>query len=402
MKILIADKFETWGVEELKKAADEVRMEPGLKGPELAARVADFNPAVLVVRSTKVTDDVLAASRKLRLVIRAGSGYDTIDVHAASERGIMVSNCPGMNSIAVAELVIGLMISLDRRIPDNVIDLRNGKWNKKGYSKAGLGLKGKVLGVVGAGRIGIEVATRALAFEMDVLYSHLGRSRGLSDLGHARRVEMDYLLEHADFVTIHVPGGESTRNLIDASKLARMKPTAFLINTARADVIDQAALVDALQSGRIRGAAADVYHGEPPADATEINNPLAALPNFYGTHHIGASTEQAQLAVAGEVVRIIEHYRRTGEFLNCINIAEPTRTVMLVARLHNKPGALAAVFTQLATEEINVEEMDHILYNGGKAACAHIRLGKLPSDTLLHRLTHDEPSVLGIELMQID
>ncbi len=165
MKILIADKFEKEGVDGLKKVTPEVAAEAGLKDEALAKRIAEYDPTVLVVRSTKVNAEALKAGRGLKLVIRAGSGYDTIDVKAAGERGIKVANCPGMNAVAVAELVFGLMIAADRRIADNVADLRAHKWNKKEYSK-GLGLKGSTLGIIGVGNIGKEVAKRAIAFDM--------------------------------------------------------------------------------------------------------------------------------------------------------------------------------------------------------------------------------------------
>jgi D-3-phosphoglycerate dehydrogenase len=402
VKILIADNFEPWGVDQLKGMATELVHEPGLKGAALKDKLQQFDPDVLVVRSTKVSADVLGGAQSLRLIIRAGSGVDTIDVKAASDRGIMVSNCPGANSAAVAELTMGLIIALDRRIPDNVADLRRHAWNKKGYSKGARGLKGRTLGIVGAGRIGTEVARRALAFDMNVLYFHLGRNLRLVDYPNCKRAELDDLLRFSDIITVHVPGGESTRHLLDERRLSLMKPHALLINTSRADVIDEAALIKALRSGALRGAAVDVYHGEPPADATEINSPLAEIPNLYGTHHIGASTEQAQLAVAEETVRIVMHYRGSGKILNCVNLQKPLTRCMLVVRLRNKPGGLAHVFQQISEAGINAEEMDHTVYDGGTAAVAHIRLDKQPNEQTLTRIREGHANVLGVELMTVD
>jgi D-3-phosphoglycerate dehydrogenase len=402
MKILVADKFEAVGIDRLRGLADEVLCEPGLKGEGLAQRVAALDPDVLVVRSTKVTRDALTASRTLRLVVRAGSGVDNIDVSAASQAGIMVSNCPGQNAVAVAELTLGLILSLDRRIPENVADARAHRWNKQAYSKTALGVKGQTIGIVGAGRIGTEVARRALAFDMGVLYYHLGRNRRLVDFPHARRAELDDLLREADVVTVHVPGGEATRNLIDGRRLGLLKPSALFINTSRADVVDEEALIRALREGQLRGAAVDVFRGEPAADASTVDAPVCDVPNLYVTHHIGASTQQAQLAVAEETVRIIANYKASGKVLNCVNMQTPMRTVMLVVRLVNQPGGLAHVFQQIAGEDINVEEMDHVIYDGGKAACAHIRVNRQPSEQTLQRLRQEHPNILGVEVMQVD
>lgn len=402
MRILIVDKFEAAGVAGLKQLAEDVAAETGLKGEALARRVAEYDPDVLIVRSTKVPREVIDAGRRLKLIVRAGSGVDNIDVAAASQRGVMVANCPGQNAVAVAELTIGLMVALDRHIPDNVCDQRAHKWNKSLYGKLGLGLKGRTIGIVGAGKIGTEVARRALAFDMKVLYYHLGRNQRLADFPTARRTELDELLRESDVVSLHVPGGDNTNNLIDARRLALMKPTALLINTARGGVIDEEALVAALREGRLRGAALDVFCGEPAADAKELTSPLCDVPNLYLTHHIGASTEQAQLAVADETVRVVREYKQSGRAPNTVNMRAPERSAMLVVRLRNEPGGLAHVFNQLASEEINVEEMDHVIYDGGKAACAHIRISREPSPQTVEKLLTGHRNVLGIELTRME
>jgi D-3-phosphoglycerate dehydrogenase len=318
MKILIADKFEDSGVSELKKLAAEVVCEPGLKDAALAQRVAEFDPAILIVRSTKVNAETLKAGKQLKVVIRAGSGYDTIDVKAATERGVKVANCPGMNAVAVAELVLGLMIAIDRRIADNVADLRAHQWNKKEYSKA-RGLKGSTLGIVGLGRIGTEVAKRALAFDMRVLWYDVIPTLTGPDHPNCRRTDLDHLFRESDVVTLHVPGTGDTKHLVNAQRLATMKPNAVIINTSRASVIDEPALIAALKEGRVRAAGVDVYENEPAADAKTIESPLADMPNVYGTHHIGASTDQAQAAVAEETVRIVREFKNTGAVVNCVN-----------------------------------------------------------------------------------
>jgi D-3-phosphoglycerate dehydrogenase len=402
MRAFIADKFEQWGIDQLKGVCSALAYEAGLKGDELKRKLTEFNPEVLIVRSAKVPDDVMAAAPKLQLIVRAGAGVDNIEMPAASRRGIMVSNCPGMNSAAVAELTIGLMVALDRRIPDNVIDLRAHKWKKNEYSKAGLGLKGRTIGIIGAGAIGTEVAKRALAFEMKVLYYHLGRQRRLVDNPNCVRAELDDLLRNSDVISLHVPGGETTKRLIDERRIGLMKHTAVLINTARGDVLDQEALLRALNEGRIRGAALDVFNNEPAASAETIDSPACDCPKLYGTHHIGASTEQAQMAVAEETVRIVAHFKQSGQALNCVNMQAPRSKCMLVVRFHNKPGGLAHVFHHLAEANINAEEMDHVVYDGGMAAVAHIRIDKSPTEDTLARIRTGHPNVMGVDLMNVD
>jgi D-3-phosphoglycerate dehydrogenase len=400
MKVLIADKFESVGVEKLKAIPTEVFAEAGLKGETLATRLRELDPDVLIVRSTKVPQAVISAANRLKLIVRAGSGYDNIDVDAASRQGIMVTNCPGMNAVAVAELTWGLIIALDRRIPENVNDFNAGKWNKNLYAKTAKGLKGRTIGIVGSGQIGSEVARRAAAFDMNILYFNLGRTRRLLDLPTARRVELDDLLRESDVVSLHVPGGDNTTNLIDERRLGLMKRDALLINTARGGVVDEVALLRALKEGRLRGAAVDVFIGEPAADAKEYQGPMSNIPNLYVTHHIGASTEQAQMAVADETVRIVDAYKHTGRAPNCVNMREQPSMPMLVVRLHNKPGGLARVFQALAEENINVEEMDHVIYDGGKAACAQIGVNRAPSADLLKRLRSATENILAVEVMQ--
>ncbi|GIK17615.1 MAG: hypothetical protein BroJett003_25790 [Planctomycetota bacterium] len=321
MKVLIADALEKAGIGGLKACGCEVIERPGLKDAALLAALKETQCDVLVVRSTKVTGEMLRGAPALKLVVRAGSGIDTIDVDAATEVGVRVCNCPGMNAVAVAELTIGLMIALDRQIVDETDDLRHGIWKKKEYSKA-RGLKGRTLGIVGMGRIGFEVAKRAAAFEMRLIYSDVvPNERAEREFG-VRKVSFDELLETSDFVTLHVPGGADTRHMIGRMQLARMKPTAYVINCARGGIVDEEALADAIESGKLAGAAMDVYEIEPAASERAFKDPIPKVPHVYGTHHVGASTEQAQSAVAEEVVRIVRAYKDSGELLHCANPPE--------------------------------------------------------------------------------
>jgi D-3-phosphoglycerate dehydrogenase len=225
-----------------------------------------------------------------------------------------------MNATAVAELAMGLILSLDRRIVHNTNDLRRGVWNKKEYSKA-RGLKGRTLGIVGLGQIGYLIAKRAAAFEMKLVYADVVRNEAAEKELGIEKIEFDDLLRQADFVSLHVPMDETTRHLINAERLAKMKPTARLINCSRGGVVDSAALVAAIDSGKLAGAGLDVYDNEPGASDTKFEDAAGACDMVYGTHHIGASTDQAQLAVAEEVVRIVAHRQQTGETLNCVNAA---------------------------------------------------------------------------------
>ncbi len=318
MKILIADKFEEFGVSALKESGCEVMQDPSLEADALTQAMKKTACEALVVRSTKVNADALDASPNLRLVIRAGSGYDTIDTAAAAQRKVRVCNCPGMNAVAVAELTLGLMIALDRRIVDQALDLRNGVWNKKGYAKA-RGLKGRTLGVVGLGRIGYELAKRAAAFDMNLLYTDVVQNKNIENQLGIRKVTLDQLLAEADFISLHVPGGGDTKHLIGPAELAKMKPTTFLLNCSRGGVIDEKAMADAIKSGTVGGAALDVYEIEPAATDNVFKDPVVDVPSVYGTHHVGASTDQAQMAVAQEVVHIVQTYKDSGEFLHCVN-----------------------------------------------------------------------------------
>ena len=261
MKILIADKFEQSGQDGLLAIGCEISFQPDLKDETLTAAIGETQPDVLVVRSTKVTEAMMDAGG-LKLIVRAGAGYNTIDVAAASKRGIYVSNCPGKNSIAVAELAFGLIIALDRRIADNVIQMRAGKWNKKEFSKA-RGLYGRTLGLIGAGRVGGEVIPRARAFGMRIIaWTRSMTPDHLADRGVEYKDSLLEVAREADVLTVHIALNEETRSLIGADVFNSMKEGAYFINTSRGEVIDQAALRAAMKTRGIR-VGLDVYAAEP-------------------------------------------------------------------------------------------------------------------------------------------
>jgi D-3-phosphoglycerate dehydrogenase / 2-oxoglutarate reductase len=382
MKVLIADKFEESGIEALKEIGCEVVYHPDLKDDSLVETILDSKADVLVVRSTKVTEAALAAGR-LSLVVRAGAGYNTIDVKAASSRGIYVSNCPGKNSIAVAELAFALILALDRRLPDNVADLRAGKWNKKEYGKA-RGLYGRTLGLIGLGQIGREMIARAKAFGMDVT----GWSRSLTpesaaELGIAYRQTIIEVAYDCDILSVHIALAPDTRGVINSDVFDAMKPGSYVINTSRAEVVDQAALKRAVRTKGIR-AGLDVFADEPAGATGDFNDEIVTLPNVYGTHHIGASTDQAQEAIAAETVRIISAFKETGKVPNVVNLADHTpATHMLVVRHQDRPGVLAYVLNEIKAANINVQRMENIVFAGAEAAVARIELdGALEPETM--------------------
>jgi len=401
MKVLVADKFEDVGVGELEAHGFDVDLRPGLAGDALVAALSSSDPDVLVVRGTQVPSAALTAGARLKLVVRAGAGYDTIDVATASAEGIYVANCPGKNAIAVAELAWGLILSCDRRIPDQTADLRVARWNKKDYGVA-RGLFGRTLGVIGLGPIGLAVIERAHAFGMPVI----AWSRSLTP-ERAREIGVDCaetlldLASRADIVSLHVPGGAGTRKLVDREFVAAMKPGAYLINTSRGSVVDEEALQWGIAERKLR-AGLDVFDGEPKAATAEFDCAVARSPGVYGTHHVGASTDQAQTAIALEAVRIIRHFRATGAVLHCVNRAvKSPATCLLTVRHRNRPGVLAQVFQVLSEARINVEEMENVIYEGALAASARIQLDTPPSETDLDRIRRSCDEILSVDLTSI-
>lgn len=310
MRVLVADRFSDDARATLAADGFDVAYTPDARGDALTTAIADTQADVLVVRSTRVDADVLRASR-LKLVIRAGAGFNTIDVATAKSMGIYVANCPGKNSNAVVEIAFGLIIALDRQIAANVADLQRGAWRKAAYSSA-RGLAGSTLGLVGVGRIGRAMIPRAKAFDMSVA----GWSRSLTDetadeLGIARKETPADVAQSADIVSVHVSLNDDTRQMAGRDFFAAMREGAIFINTSRAEVVDEAALAWAVRERGIK-AGLDVFEGEPPSGTGSIDNPLFALDGVIGTHHIGGQTSEAQRAIADETVRIIREYRATG------------------------------------------------------------------------------------------
>jgi D-3-phosphoglycerate dehydrogenase len=310
---------------------------------------------------------------------------NTIQVGTAIKNGIHVANCPGKNSIAVAELAMGLMLSVDRKIPDNVIELRNGKWKKGAFSKA-RGLYGRTLGLIGLGNIAQEIVVRAQAFGMKVVvFSRWITPDIAAALGVARASSPLEVAEMSDFVSIHVSLNPATKGMIGAEFFSKLKPGSVLINTSRAEVVDGGALNKALAEGKVY-AGLDVFEGEPAGSEADYDGPMKDAKGAYCTHHIGASTEQAQEAVAAETVRIVKEYMASGVVLNEVKGGGggAASTALVVVRYNAVDGALEEIVSTLAAAGSKVNEMEHVTLHG--ARISELAVDVKPSDATVWKL----------------
>ena len=296
-KVLVSDPIAPEGIAILKKFAD-VDVKTGISKEELLSIISEYD--ALAVRSeTKVTADVIAQAAKLKIIGRAGVGVDNIDVEAATKRGILVVNSPDGNTIAAAELTVGMLLALARNIPQADSALRNGEWKRSKYM--GSEIFAKVLGVIGLGKIGREVARRLQSFGMEIIgYDPYFKAEQAEEIG-IRLVDLETLYKESDYITVHVPKTKDTAGMISDAQIAIMKPTVRLINVARGGIYDEAALANAAREGRIGGAAIDVFSSEPATS----ENPLVGIPNVITTPHLGASTEEAQVNVAIDIAEQI-------------------------------------------------------------------------------------------------
>jgi D-3-phosphoglycerate dehydrogenase len=399
MKVLIVDKFPQEHLAVLRGIVEEVEYDPELTAESLTTHIPGAN--ILVVRGTRVYADTIGRAHDLELIVRAGAGTENIDLEAASAQGIYVSNCPDKNSVAVAELTFGLLLAVDRHIPEQTMALREGVWNKTSFSKAD-GLKGKVFGVIGTGAIGREVIKRAKAFEMPVI----AWSRSLTDakageLGVTRAETIAELVQKSDIISMHVGLAPETRHMISAGIIAMMKPGAIILNTARGEIIDNTALAIALKNNRVR-AGLDVYENEPTEGKGVFVNTLTDAPNWVGTHHIGASTTQAQMATADEAIRIIEAYLRNGNVENCVNFAKETPAVYeLIVRHYDKIGVLTRILSDLRESAINVHEVHNIIFEGARAAVARIQLDTYPPQETLNKISARKDEIIHMKLVRL-
>ena len=399
MRILFADGLSDAAVERLRAGGDACTVMASLTAEDLPAHMAGHD--VLVVRSTRVTAETIEAGNELGLVVRAGAGTNTIDCQRAAELGVFVCNVPGRNAIAVAELAMGLMFAADRHIASSTADLRSGAWNKKAYSKA-RGLFGSTLGIIGMGAIGLEVAQRAAACGLRVVTEQKPRSRSvtqrMADIGVTTLRNRDAVLAASDIVSLHVPGGPDTAGMVDAEFLAKMKHDSVLINTARGEVVDESALLAALDSSDMR-AGIDVFTGEPSSVTGSVDSALARHPRVTVTHHVGASTDQAQEAVAEGTVEVIEQYR-SGQVFSCVNLENaPHRTATLSVRHYDRVGVLASVLEELRRRNINVANMSNRIFAGSQAAAATIDVFGTVDDSLRDHL-RALPDVIQVSVFE--
>lgn len=386
MRVLLADKLASFVAGRLQDLGVEVQNHPDLSGERLAEQLEALDPHVLVVRSTKVAAEHLRMASSLALVIRAGAGVNTIDVSTASSRGVYVANCPGKNAAAVAELAIGHLINLDRRIADNVAALREGRWDKKGFGSA-RGLRGRTLALIGFGRVGQRVAVAAQAFGMHVrVFSIPFSDEEAKQAGVERFETPEAAVDGADAVSVHIPLVPETKGRIGKSIFEAMKPGAYFINTSRGGVVDQPELLRALDEKGLR-AGLDVFADEPAGGTGEFTDEIVKHPRVFGTHHIGASTIEATEAVGEEVVRIVAAHVSGRMIPNCVNLAVETEaTHTLVVRHADRVGVLAAVLGDLREAGINVQEMQNLLFRGRDAACARINIVGEPSEDTIAKI----------------
>jgi D-3-phosphoglycerate dehydrogenase len=403
MRLLIADKLHPRAIEELRSLPLEVVYEPEVTGESLEKYMQGVG--VLIVRSTPVTAAAIENAKQLNLIVRAGASFETIDVRAASKRGIYVANIPGKNASAVAELVLGLIVCLDRRIPDAVGSLRAGKWERKEYSKAE-GLSGKTLGIAGMGAIGRDVAHRARAFGLNVAaWSRSLTAARAAELGVIQATSLEDLAQKSQIVTLHLALVERTKHIVNRRVLGLLPERAILINTARADLVDQEALLEAVEKRGFR-VGLDVYQEEPRGSRTfEGGNLLrSSYPTgglVYGTPHIAAATDQAQLAIATETVRVIRSFLIEGTVQNVVNVSSSSAArFQLVIRMVDKVGTFANVLFVLKRHGINIEEVSNTVFEGGLAACAKLRLLSRPTEACLAEIkAFDE--VLHVDLVTL-
>ncbi len=352
MKILISDNLSKAGVDSLRRREEfQVDSRTGLKPDELKKVIGDYH--ALIVRSeTKVTAEIIGAAEKLKVVGRAGTGVDNIDVPAATQRGIVVMNAAGGNSVTTAEHTIALLMSLARKVPQAHSKLKGGNWDKKSFM--GTELAGKTLGIIGLGNIGKIVGSRAQGLAMKVVAYDPFITREVATRAGIELATLDEVFERADFITVHTPMTEETRGIIGQPAFAKMKEGVRIINCARGGLVDEQALYDAIKSGKIAGAALDVFEQEP----VQADHPLLTLDQVVVTPHLGASTNEAQESVAVVVAEQVANYLLTGAIAGAVNVPAVSAEAMEIMRpylsLGEKLGVFQAQFFNQPVSEVQI------------------------------------------------
>ncbi len=404
MRVLVADKLHPRAVEELRTLPVDVLYEPEITKETLESKIPGVG--ILIVRSKEVTRKAIESARQLNLIIRAGAEIATIDVKAASERGIYVANCPGKNSSAVAELVFGMLVAIDRRIPDAVASLRAGKWERVEYGKAE-GLHGKTIGIAGLGAIGRDVASRAKAFGLHPI----GWSRSLTpklaqELGIERVGSLEELAARSDILTVHMALNDRTRHSFTKKIFDAMPKRAIFINCARPDLVDHDAMKEAITQRGLR-VGIDVIPNEPRGkkeiapDLFTLTTPSSTGGFLYATPHIAASTDQAQLNIASETVRIVRSFLLEGQVPNVQNVLNLTNArFQMVVRMVDRVGTFANVLAVIKRHGINVEEVTNTVFEGGGASCAKLRVVSRPSEACFAEIRAFE-EVLHVDIVPL-
>ncbi|MEB2313406.1 MAG: NAD(P)-dependent oxidoreductase [Sorangiineae bacterium] len=399
MRVLVADKLAEDALVEMRSLGVEVAYDPELDAGRLPAALDGVG--VLIVRGTEVGAPAIDAARALNLIIRAGSGTGRIDVRAASERGIYVANCPGKNAAAVAELTLALMGSLDRRVPDAIASLRAGKWEKNEYARAA-GLSGRALGIAGLGEVGRAVLRAGLALGVEPhAFSRSLTAARAAELGVRRASSLVELASRSRIFTVHLGLNERTRGAVSRQVLEALPDGAIFINTARAELVDYDALTELAPRKGLR-VGLDVLPGEPDKREGAYDHPILRAGLVYATPHIGASTDEAQLSISSESVRVLRSFILHGEVPNVVNISASSRgRYQVVVRHRDRVGALAVVLGVLKRHDINIQELGNTVFEGGKAACARILTDTRPSEACLREIMAFDEEVLHVNVVTL-
>ena len=382
MRILAICELPDVALEQLRLLGAEVRYEPTLRPDQL--RQAIPGAGVLIVGSKRVSPEVIAAGDALQMIVHAGPGVGDVAVEEASAQGVFITECPNQHAIAVAELTFGLILALDRRIVDNTLATREGRWQRAEFRDA-RGLAGRTLGVLGYGSAGREVARRAASFGMNVVaWSPTPPGEGISAPGVTFCNWPRELARQSDIVTVHAIDGRAEQEvLVNAEFLDNMRQGAYLVHVGHPAAAEEAALADAVGKRDLR-VALDIYGSAPVGEVTRFRSRLCELPGVISTQHIGPLTEQALHAIAGEVVRIIRGFVVSGEIINCLNLLERSpATWQLVLRARDAVGVMAAILEAIRADGINAEEITSRVFQGARAAWCTVALDERPSTEAL-------------------
>jgi D-3-phosphoglycerate dehydrogenase len=400
MRLLVADKLALAPLSDLDLLGVKLLSEPQLKEDELPKRLAEIDPDILVVRSTRVSREAIEAAPALSLIVRAGAGVNTIDVSTASKHGVYVANCPGRNATAVAELTMGLVLALDRRLVDATASLREGRWEKSEFSQAN-GVYGRRIGVAGVGSIGKLVIERARGFGMKPhAWSRSLSATRAQKLGAERAPSIVELARNADVFTVHLPLTRETQGIVGRKVLEALPDGAIVVNTARSEVMDFQALEELVPKKGLR-VGLDVFDNEPKGGSAPFQSSLLRAGVVYGTPHIGASTEQAQIAIAREVSRIVRAFLTEEDVPHVVNVCTNTPArYALVMRARDEVGVLANALSVIKRHGLNIEEISNTVFDGAAAACTKLRLSGRPTERCLQEIRAFE-EVFHVDVVQL-